>query len=50
MLINIVSDRNIDILSVRRAGILPAAVASLSGRFQQAECLLGAQAAGLCSL
>jgi hypothetical protein len=35
--------RNIDILSVCPAGMLPA------DREQQAECLLGAQAKGLCS-
>ena len=35
--------RNIDILSVRPAGILPA------DREQQAKCLFGAQAESLCS-
>jgi len=37
------SQWNIDILSVRPAGMLPA------DRAQQAECLLGAQATSLCS-
>jgi hypothetical protein len=41
-------NRNIDILSVRPAGMLPAALPNLAIRPQQAKGLLGAQAEGLC--